>query len=475
MKLSVANPSLHQIEDQLALALRQHDGSGIFRFETYIQPVRLINWLQKQSSAQKVYWSDRKQQLEAAGIGEAFSVRRERLSSYKSLFDELGTAFNDRYPNLRFYGGLQFSLGNGGGGDWNHFGAYRFWIPKYEIVHENEDCRFSANVRFTKDIRVESLANEIYGAICDTTVTANLPAMEDHQLLNRENYPNERDWEAMVNSALKSIAVDDYHKVVLARKSVFTFAENLNPLFILNKLRNYNPESMSFCIQPENEVAFIGASPELLYRRCEDSILSDAIAGTRERGKTADLDAQMEKELLDSDKDRREHRFVSDSVLNMLQSVCKSVKSSGDVQVLKLARIQHLYRRFEGKLQEAIGDAEIIAGLHPTPAVGGFPDKEARAAIKELEPFARGWFAAPVGWVSKKSAEFAVAIRSGLVENNVLSLYSGAGIVAGSVPGAEWNEIESKIINFLKALAINGESNSKQEQPVGLFGARRIG
>lgn len=88
--------------------------------------------------------------------------------------------------------------------------------------------------------------------------------------------------------------------------------------------------------------------------------------------------------------------------------------------------------------------------LHPTPAVGGFPREAALREIAALEPFDRGWYAGPIGWVGKDAAEFAVAIRSGLVAGDRVNLYSGAGIVPGSSPDKEWEEIENKIGNFIK-------------------------
>ena len=95
-----------------------------------------------------------------------------------------------------------------------------------------------------------------------------------------------------------------------------------------------------------------------------------------------------------------------------------------------------------------MGDGEIIHKLHPTPAVGGYPKKQALEAIEEIEPFERGWYAAPVGWVGYDRAEFAVAIRSSLIVKNKVALFAGAGIVSGSQPEAEWEELENKIRNF---------------------------
>jgi menaquinone-specific isochorismate synthase len=96
-----------------------------------------------------------------------------------------------------------------------------------------------------------------------------------------------------------------------------------------------------------------------------------------------------------------------------------------------------------------------MRALHPTPAVGGYPTSAALTAIRDLEPFDRGWYAGPVGWVGSRGAEFAVALRCGLVRGSSLSLYSGAGIVEGSHPAEEWNEIEQKISDFIRIFGLD--------------------
>ena len=93
---------------------------------------------------------------------------------------------------------------------------------------------------------------------------------------------------------------------------------------------------------------------------------------------------------------------------------------------------------------------QLLESFHPTPAVAGYPVDKALAAIGQQEPFDRGWYAGPVGYIGRESTEFAVAIRCGLVEAERLSLYAGAGLVKGSDCEAEWNEIENKISNFIK-------------------------
>jgi menaquinone-specific isochorismate synthase len=261
----------------------------------------------------------------------------------------------------------------------------------------------------------------------------------------------------MVESALIEISAHDFEKIVLARKSKLQFSDKLNGFSIIENLKKLNPESTHFCIQIDEHNSFIGGTPELLYKRNNSRVFSVAIAGTRKRGSTEIEDERLEYELMSSEKDLREHRIVIDNVRDIMREICTDVIETDTISVLKLARVQHLYTSFEGTLKKNISDIELISKLHPTPAVGGYPTEEAIREIARLEPFKRGWYAAPVGWISAEAAHFVVAIRSGLIYNNDLYLYSGAGIVAGSDPDSEWEEIENKLANFLRAINVNGE------------------
>ena len=224
---------------------------------------------------------------------------------------------------------------------------------------------------------------------------------------------------------------------------------------MLHRLKDLSPGCFHFCYQFENETAFVGASPERLYRRNDRRIMTEALAATRPRGKTTAEDNRLKQELLETNKELIEQRYVADSIANTLGSICRWWNSDGNNdsdRVLKLARVQHLITRFEGELADSIGDTEILNSLHPTPAVAGQPIPDAVDVIGQLEPFDRGWYAGPVGWVGKDTAEFAVAIRSGLLDGKQLRLYSGAGIVEGSTVNGEWDEIESKLGDFIASL-----------------------
>ena len=209
-----------------------------------------------------------------------------------------------------------------------------------------------------------------------------------------------------------------------------------------------NHTSYHFCFQINSTTAFIGTSPERLYYRHDRLLKTEAIAGTRHRGASIQSDMLLSEELQSSPKDIREHQLVVENLQSILSQLCESVKIDRTAAILKLNKVQHLYTQCQGILTPDVTDADILPQLHPTPAVGGVPRTPALKLIQELEPFERGWYAAPVGWVGADDAEFAVAIRSGLIDRDRLLLFAGAGIVTGSQSEEEWIEIENKIRHF---------------------------
>jgi menaquinone-specific isochorismate synthase len=217
----------------------------------------------------------------------------------------------------------------------------------------------------------------------------------------------------------------------------------------LDKLLQQQPAGFAFLFQFADGHAFLGLSPEQLYARNGDQVRSEAVAGTRIRGEDTREDEELRCELLSSDKERREHRFVLANVVTAFRQVCRSYAVDDAGEVLRLSRQQHLLTRISGKLSEGVTDRDLCASLHPTPAVGGSPTDKALDFLTRMEDFDRGWFAGPVGWFRRSSSELAVAIRSGLIENECFHLYSGAGIVDGSNPLSEWEETEAKIRQYL--------------------------
>jgi menaquinone-specific isochorismate synthase len=447
------------IRDALPAASRTSERSAVVRLEVRVDTVEPMSWLAAQKYKTRIYWSNREGSFEMAGVGIADQVTVSGDIDYRALFDRMHRFLSADVEGLRFYGGIRFN-GRSAAGDhvhdslWGKFGGCRFVIPRFEIVRQSDETFFACNF-IADDTDVTSILAELE----ELAVTAAPVTVTPPRLVSRLDDPDRKKWQGMVESVLESIAGGDLEKLVLARRISLEFAESLNPLYLVGRLRDATAECYHFCFQFDGVSggagAFVGASPERLYYRWGRHIKSEAVAGTRPRGTDAAEDERLGAELMRSEKERHEHRLVITGIQQALQPLCRTVDCDEHATLLKLTRLQHLLARFEGTLSDTATDADILGALHPTPAVGGYPVGAAVERLNggsSLEPFDRGWYAGPVGWVARDEVEFAVGIRSGLVADNRLHLYAGAGIVGGSTPEGEWNEIENKVNNFIIAL-----------------------
>ena len=436
------------MRDAIRRECSQSGSSGIVRVETVIPRTDALAWLRAQAaSAVKMYWADRDGQQEVAGVGTADIVAREESDSIDSQFEQLHRRLEAGEPGTRYFGGMRFNGGSGSDEAWRDFGGYRFVLPRFELSQRGSD-----SVLACQWLRSAATANALMEEV-DALVFPLPEVTCGHAVATvRKDLPDRAGWEAAVAGTLNLLSEGTLEKVVLARKSTFGFTAELDPLACLQAVLPGAEHCYRFCFVSSAGRAFLGASPERLYRREGQRILCDAIAGTRTRGDGASLDQQLERDLMGSEKERREQDYVVRGVRESLAPLCRSLNAGDGLSVVKLQQCQHLMSTFEGTLRDGVGDADLLTALHPTPAVGGYPTDRAVREIAEREPFDRGWYAGPVGWVGRDGAEFAVAIRSGLVEGSTLSVFAGAGIVAGSVPGDEWEELDYKISHFTQAL-----------------------
>ncbi len=426
---------------------------SVLRFEFFIEPIDILAWLHNQKVQRKIYWSDRRGVVEAGGIGVADSIEGKGHGRHQEAFEHMETRLSADNVNLRYYGGMAFQM-NGHRDDWRDFEEYQFIIPRFEIVKNEGGCQFAFNIA-VKNIAEESLKGvlvELETIDFSAATTYRTPP----QVQTRQDFPDQEGWNSMFRAITDETGKMICEKIVLARRSVFRFDKYIDPVALIKHLKDRSPNCFHFCFQTGSTRAFLGATPERLYLREKDSIKTEALAGTTPRGKNDDEDASLEKGLFSCAKNTREHRFVADDIKKQMEGLCDSVRCDENTGLVKLRVGQHLVTGFEGILKKGKGDAEIITALHPTPAVGGCPREAALEAITRLEPFDRGWYAGPVGYVGHEKTEFAVGIRSALVNHDRLSLYSGAGIVEGSNAKEEWDEIEMKIGNFIDVFKVTG-------------------
>ncbi len=265
--------------------------------------------------------------------------------------------------------------------------------------------------------------------------------------------PSAEVYAARVAEAVASISRDELAKVVLARTLRVDAGRVLDARRLLHRLRAVEPHCFTFAA-PTTLGVLVGASPELLLSRRGDRVRSTPLAGTAPRAGDPDEDAANAEGLAASAKNREEHAIVVDAVAEVLGKFCDDLTFDTEPALEPTANVWHLATRFEGTLRDpGVSALEIVAELHPTPAVCGTPPPAAASTIAELEPFDRGAYAGPVGWVDANGdGDWAIALRCALLESNRATLYAGAGIVAGSDPAAEVDETERKFRAFLDSL-----------------------
>ncbi len=394
----------------------------------------------------RLYWSGREggggvaavgvADLQEGGGSDDVGLLRERLDPLLSLGD----------PQARYYGGMRFDPSRGQDADWASFGSYRFVLPRFELhAAEGTETTLVCNLVIPRDAHRRA-------EILDQVEGLSFAPDASHEALpepvSRTDSPDEAGWSRNVERALAAFSEGRLDKVVLARRAEIGFEHEIDAPYLAERLEEATAGCFHFYVEPEKGVAFVGASPERLFRRSGRAIESEAVAGTRPRGASEADDAELLDDLLRSKKDKAEHDHVRIGIGEALGPICEELEVESGVSEMKTASRRHLVSRVRGMLRDGVSDAEVLRALHPTPAVGGYPKDGALPEIRAAEGFDRGWYAGPIGWIGADGAEFAVGIRSGLVRGRSLSLYSGAGIVEGSVPETEWAEIEQKIGDF---------------------------
>ncbi|PVE94794.1 isochorismate synthase [Microbacterium sp. TPD7012] len=256
-----------------------------------------------------------------------------------------------------------------------------------------------------------------------------------------------------VRAALARIAGGELSKVVLARDLTGSIPAGSDLRRLVRALSTGYPDTWAFAVD-----GLIGASPETLVTVQNGTVTARVLAGTIGRGADADADTAASAHLASSTKDLDEHQYAVQSVLASLRPHTRALAASEQPFLLKLPNLFHLATDVEGELGNGESALDLVRALHPTAAVAGTPTAAAIAAIRDLEPFDRGRYAGPVGWVDAAgNGEWAIALRcaqfTAAADDIRVTAYAGAGIVAGSDPESELLETRVKFRPLVDALA----------------------
>lgn len=253
-----------------------------------------------------------------------------------------------------------------------------------------------------------------------------------------------------VSRARAAIAAGGLSKVVVARDLAGGIPQQSDRRRVLDALARAYPDTFAFAVD-----GLIGASPETLVRVTDGAVSARVLAGTAARGADPVSDETARAAILASAKDRGEHEFALASVLRALEPHTSTLTAGDAPFALTLPNLFHLASDVTGTLADDSTPLDLVAALHPTAAVAGTPTSSALDLIAELEPFDRGRYAGPVGWVSAAGdGEWAIALRCARIdEAGAVTAWAGAGIVADSDPERELAETDLKFRPIVEALA----------------------
>lgn len=253
----------------------------------------------------------------------------------------------------------------------------------------------------------------------------------------------------LVADAVARLGSEGLRKVVLARDLVGELPEGADVRRVLGRLAEAYPDTWTFAVD-----GHIGSSPETLVQVGNGMATARVLAGSIARGADADADAAAAHRLANSEKDRDEHRYAVQSVVDALAPHARGgVTASETPFTLQLPNLWHLATNIEGVLSDASSALDLAAALHPTAAVAGTPTPMALDAIRDLEPLDRGRYGGPVGWVDAAGdGTWAVSLRSAEVSGRTIRAYAGSGILAASDPESELAETQLKFRPMVEAL-----------------------
>lgn len=252
-----------------------------------------------------------------------------------------------------------------------------------------------------------------------------------------------------VDKALEAISSHQVEKVVLARDLVATVPTDFNINPALKKLEAKFDTCYIYSV-----AGMFGASPELLVKVADSRVTARVLAGTAGRGTDPSVDAAIGAALNESPKNRVEHKFAIDSLVEALEPLCEEVTVDSEPFSIELPNLWHLASDVTAVLKADSSSLQVVSALHPSAAVAGTPKDKALELIQEIEGLDRGRYAGPVGWLGADGdGVWAIALRGAQLTEQTLTAFAGCGIVAGSDPQAELDEAILKFKPIVDALS----------------------
>lgn len=418
------------------------------------------------------FWENPEDNFALAAGNEVVKIRCNHRDRFQFIKNKIGewnlktdsfSTITHSLTGIHFLGGFSF-LDQPQDHKWKQYGTSTFVIPEWILIRDGQLSILTITLQIEPGSDAPDVLRDLKLLTADIlnrlrSLSANgLDSANGHSTGlatngNHDELQAEISWKNIISKAKRRIHDGEFKKIVLARQVSFRLNRSPRTTQMLNFLRSSYPTCYTFMMRLNDSSAFLGCTPEKLAILRSSIMLTDGLAGTISRGKTATEDTILERKLLQSDKDLVEHNYVVEAIGERLRGITSNMQFPAHPGIRKYHNVQHLYTPITASLNDDITPIDIMEKLHPTPAVGGYPREATIQHIQELEQIDRGWYAGPVGWLNNNGrGEFCVAIRSGLIEKDTARFFAGCGILADSNPQSEWEETRLKLIPMFSAL-----------------------
>ncbi len=320
----------------------------------------------------------------------------------------------------------------------------RLFIVIYVDVTQGEDFA-------TGNHRLNELTEQLKSPI------ASRPALSLRQEAREDQFKSsfgQHNFEDAVRKCREYILAGDVFQVVLSQRLSAEFKGS--PIDLYRALRTLNPSPYMYFLD-FGTYYIVGTSPEILVRLEDGVVTVRPLAGTRPRGNSEQEDQRLEKELLADEKERAEHIMLVDLGRNDVGRVSKlgTVEINDVMEIERYSHVMHIVSNVTGELDEGKDAVDVLRATLPAGTVSGAPKVRAMEIIDELEPHKRDIYSGAVGYIGwAGNLDTAIAIRTAVLIDGQVFVQAGAGLVADSVPNAEWRESMSKARAILRAVSI---------------------
>jgi isochorismate synthase len=410
--------------------------------DLYQHPLRDVDVVALRSTAARSGWLVETPEILRAGFGRA-------IKSLVIPFDDpsSGDGISALFDGVEFTGTFAAPTGHGplafASVPFDRAELIRLWLPEHVITVSDAGEAWLTSV--APDLRVAL-------GFLDGTSPVGIDA--EYDVIQAEFSPSPDGYARAVAAAVDEIRRSDLEKVVLARNVTGRTATTIDAAVVIGRLHDREPACTLYAVPGVTRGRFVGASPELLIGNVDGAVAAHPLAGTVALEVETDAE-QYASWLLGSTKNLFEHRVVVDDIVRRLAERCDDVRAEARPSIVTLRSVAHLGTWIHAKASSdaPVSALELLRLLHPTPAVGGWPQEHALRVIDELEPDDRGLYAGAVGWLDHQgSGEWWITIRGVLVDSDSFHAWAGAGIVADSDPIAEREETRNKLASVLAGL-----------------------